>query len=59
MESTLLHVVPGRADRTAYTGHLLEATVRRTVEAILVETPRHVLRRFDAATGLPLIDFSA
>jgi uncharacterized protein len=50
------HVVLGRRDGTAFGGHLLEATVRPTLEVILTESPRHVRRRTDPHTGLPLID---
>lgn len=53
------HIVLGRADGMAVGGHLLEATVRPTLEVVLIETPRHLHRRFDSATGLALIDLSA
>jgi predicted DNA-binding protein with PD1-like motif len=53
------HIVLGRKDGTAHGGHLLEATVRPTLEAIVIETPRHLSRRFDETTGLALIDLSA
>jgi predicted DNA-binding protein with PD1-like motif len=39
--------------------HLLEAAVRPTLEVIIIETLRHLARRFDDATGLVLIDLSA
>jgi predicted DNA-binding protein with PD1-like motif len=52
------HVVLGRRDGAAQGGHLLEATVQPTLEVMVVETPQHLTRRFDAATGLPLIDLS-
>ena len=52
------HVVVGRRDGTAHGGHLLEAIVRPTLELIVIETPRHLRRRLDDATGLPLIDLS-
>ena len=50
------HVVLGRRDGMALGGHLLEAKVRPTLEIMLTESPRHLRRRVDAATGLPLID---
>lgn len=50
------HVVVGKADGSAHGGHLLEARVWPTLEVILVETPRHLRRRHDPATGLALID---
>jgi uncharacterized protein len=51
-----LHVALGRSDGTAHGGHLLEAIVRPTLEMIVTETPTHLRRRFDAETGLQLID---
>jgi predicted DNA-binding protein with PD1-like motif len=53
------HVVIGRADATAHGGHLLEATVRPTLEVVATEAPAHLRRRIDAATGLPLLDLHA
>jgi len=50
------HVVLGKSDTTAHGGHLIEGTVRPTLEIIITETPRHLHRRFDAASGLALID---
>jgi predicted DNA-binding protein with PD1-like motif len=50
------HVVVGRQDGSALGGHLLEARVRPTLEIVLVETPAHLRRRSDPATGLALID---
>ena len=50
------HVVIGKADATAHGGHLVEAYVRPTLEIVLTETPRHLQRRFDASTGLNLLD---
>ena len=49
------HVVVGKRDGTAHGGHLLEARVRPTLEVTLIETPAHLRRRVDKATGLPLI----
>lgn len=49
------HVVVGRADGSAYGGHLLEAHVWPTLEVVLVETPAHLQRELDEETGLPLL----
>jgi uncharacterized protein len=53
------HVVLGKADATAHGGHLVEGHVRPTLELMLTEMPRHLHRRFDAASGLALIDPAA
>jgi predicted DNA-binding protein with PD1-like motif len=53
------HVVVGKADGTAYGGHLLEGRVRPTLEVVLTESPSHLRRTHDAASGLPLIDLDA
>src|SRR5207245_8675692 len=50
------HVVLGKADATAHGGHLVRGTVRPTLEIIVREAPRHLHRRFDAESGLALID---
>jgi predicted DNA-binding protein with PD1-like motif len=50
------HVVVGKRDGTAHGGHLINAHVRPTLEVVLVETPAHLRRRSDPATGLALID---
>jgi predicted DNA-binding protein with PD1-like motif len=50
------HVVLGKADGTACGGHLLEARVWPTLEVVLTESPRHLRRKIDRETGLPLID---
>jgi uncharacterized protein len=49
------HVVLGRRDGSACGGHLLEARVRPTLEVIITETPAHLRRRHDPASGLALI----
>jgi predicted DNA-binding protein with PD1-like motif len=49
------HVVLGRTDGTALAGHLIEATVRPTLELILTESPHHLHRVHDPTTGLALI----
>ena len=50
------HVVVGKRDGAAFGGHLIDARVRPTLEIVLVETPAHLRRRSDPATGLALID---
>lgn len=49
------HVVVGKRDATAHGGHLLEAHVRPTLEVVLIESPAHLCRRYDEASGLALI----
>ena len=49
------HVVVGRADGSTMGGHLMEGHVRPTLELILSESPEHLRRRHDPATGLALI----
>jgi hypothetical protein len=49
------HLVIGKADGTAHGGHLLAGHVRPTLEVILTESPRHLQRRLDPDTGLPLL----
>jgi hypothetical protein len=49
------HVVLGGRDGSARGGHLLEAVVRPTLEVILTESPGHLKREFDPASGLALI----
>ena len=50
------HVVIGKADATAHGGHLVEGHVRPTLEIVMTETPGYLRRRFDAESGLALID---
>jgi predicted DNA-binding protein with PD1-like motif len=50
------HVVVGKSDGSAHGGHLMEGNVRPTLEVMLTESPRHLRRTFDPATGLALID---
>jgi len=50
------HVVVGRSDGTTRGGHLLEAHVRPTFEAIVSESPAYLRRSFDPSSGLALID---
>lgn len=50
-----IHVVLGRSDASTRGGHLVEATVRPTLEAIIVESPEHLYRRKDETSGLVLL----
>lgn len=50
------HVVVTGADGAARGGHLLEGRVRPTLEIVIVESPQHLRRVFDAASGLALLD---
>ena len=49
------HAVLGKRDGTAVGGHLLEGHVRPTLEIVLTESPAHLHRKKDEATGLALI----
>ncbi|HJT33362.1 MAG TPA: PPC domain-containing DNA-binding protein [Pirellulales bacterium] len=49
------HVVVGKRDGSAHGGHLVDAHVRPTLEVMLVESPSHLRRRHDDASGLALI----
>jgi uncharacterized protein len=49
------HVVVARSDGSAYGGHLLEAHVRPTLEIVVTESPAHLRKRHDPASGLALI----
>jgi uncharacterized protein len=50
------HVVLGRRDGTTRGGHLLEATVRPTLEVMVEDAPTALRKRHDPETGLALID---
>jgi predicted DNA-binding protein with PD1-like motif len=50
------HAVISKADGTAHGGHLVEGHVRPTLEVVMTETPGYLKRRFDAESGLALID---
>ena len=52
------HAVVGRDDGSTRGGHLLEAWVQPTLEVVIVETPSHLKRKPDPATGLPLLDLT-
>ncbi|MGY2065159.1 PPC domain-containing DNA-binding protein [Blastococcus sp. SYSU DS0619] len=50
------HAVCGRRDGATVGGHLLRAVTRPTLELVVTDSPTHLRRRPDAATGLALID---
>ena len=50
------HVVVGLRDGTTRGGHILQATVRPTLEITLSESPAHLRRTTDPETGLALIN---
>jgi uncharacterized protein len=50
------HAVLGKADASAIGGHILEGYVWPTLEVIVEESPKHLIRRKDSETGLPLLD---
>jgi len=49
------HVVLGQRSGAALAGHLNEGHVRPTLEIILTETPAHLHKQVDPASGLALI----
>jgi uncharacterized protein len=51
-----IHAVLGRRSGDAAAGHLLEATVRPTLEIVLTESPAHLRKRHDPESGLLLIE---
>jgi uncharacterized protein len=53
--SVHLHVVLGLSDGSTRGGHLLEATVRPTMEVTVVETPAHLRRKQRPDLGIALI----
>jgi uncharacterized protein len=53
------HVVVGKSDGTAHGGHLLEAYVRPTFEAVVVESSQHLRRKRRGEFGLALLDLSS
>jgi predicted DNA-binding protein with PD1-like motif len=50
-----VHLVLGRRDGSALAGHLSEGHVRPTLEAIITESPAHLRKVKDPASGLALI----
>jgi predicted DNA-binding protein with PD1-like motif len=51
-----VHIVLGLADGSTRGGHLLEGTVRPTLEVVLTEAPAKLRRRKRADLGIALID---
>jgi predicted DNA-binding protein with PD1-like motif len=51
-----VHVALGRRDGSARGGHLIEMTVRPTLELVLNTYAKAVRRKFDPQSGLPLLD---
>ena len=49
------HVVLGTREGDARGGHLMDASVRPTLEVMLEESPSHLKKSFDPASGLSLI----
>ena len=49
------HAVVANREGRAFGGHLLEGIVKPTLEAVAIDTPAHLRRRFDPATGLALL----
>jgi predicted DNA-binding protein with PD1-like motif len=53
------HVVVGKSDGTAYGGHLLEASVRPTMEIVIVESSQYLRRRMRDDVGAALLDLTS
>jgi uncharacterized protein len=49
------HVVVGTSEGQARGGHLIKGYVRPTLELVITESPKHLHREYDAASGLALI----
>ena len=49
------HAVLGRRGGVTTGGHLFEGYVRPTLEVVLTRSPKHLERRYDAASGIALI----
>jgi uncharacterized protein len=49
------HVVVGTSEGQARGGHLIKGYVRPTLELVITESPKHLQREYDEATGLALI----
>lgn len=50
------HVVLGRRDGSTVGGHLLQTTVRPTLEVMLIDSPACLRRVCDPVSGIALID---
>src|SRR5688572_10136314 len=53
------HVVVGKSDGTAHGGHLLEASVRPTMEIVVVESSQYLRRRMRDDVGAAMLDLSS
>jgi len=51
-----MHVVLGLSDGTTRGGHLLEARVYPTLEAVVTENPARLRKVMNPDVGIPLID---
>lgn len=54
-----VHAVLGLSDGSTRGGHLLDATVRPTLEVVLTEAPAHLTKTYRPEVGLALIDLEA
>jgi hypothetical protein len=50
-----VHLVLGRRNGSAMAGHLKTGKVRPTLELIVIESPAHLIRRYDPSSGIALI----
>jgi predicted DNA-binding protein with PD1-like motif len=50
------HAVVGKRNASAWGGHLVKGIVNPTLEVVITESPTHLKRRHDDASGLSLID---
>src|SRR5271166_6490152 len=50
------HAIVGMRDGSVKGGHLFEAEVWPTLEVVITETPRHLMRKFNPEAGLALIE---
>jgi hypothetical protein len=57
--SVHVHLVVGKRDGTALSGHLGSGIVRPTLEVVITESPAHLRKIDDPATGLALIRLEA
>jgi predicted DNA-binding protein with PD1-like motif len=50
-----VHCVLSRRDGSTIAGHVMEATIRPTLEVFIAESQAHLARREDPESGLPVI----
>jgi len=53
------HTVLGKADASTIGGHILEAHIWPTLEVVVEESPKHLLRQTDPETSLALLDLGS